>query len=150
MKRHFKENWHVGDDAGDMHRNLLGFAGTLAGNIMFAETHPAWMEDAECQLRYAQSAYHLIAVCEAAIASVPEDVAKEAKRVVAKCIRPLESLDDVNERVDALMDEFGSAAAKASADGGGVVEISGTVPADSEVGRVIRNLIETAMGGEGR
>lgn len=80
MKRHFEENPYVDEDLMNIAHHLRKSAANLSDNLHFMDAKPEKVEeDRKCTVNLACSAYTTIAACEAVLASVPEDVRKEAK-----------------------------------------------------------------------
>lgn len=148
MKRHFKENFYIGDSALELHQYLLNKSAFVADNIA-CELHDSKVREKPKYVRMlAESAYDLIAVCEAIIASTPDDVAKRAKDTVTKLVKPAKSVNDLKDKVDILREELvGDKGISVNKGGDGIVDISGSVSKDSELGRAIDSLFDTVFGG---
>lgn len=73
--RYFEDNIFSGGDLHDLHDTLHKSAGVVESNILFVLTNEAGDSDEVC---LCQSAYNVIAACEAIIAAFPDDVAAKA------------------------------------------------------------------------
>lgn len=75
--KYFEDNIINWCDLHDLHDHLHDAAGVAESNIVFILTHGHG--DGYCSdVNMCQSAYNVIAVCEAIIAAFPEDVAEKA------------------------------------------------------------------------
>lgn len=121
MDRHFDNTFYNGHDDEELHRFASRMSGIVLGNLVHRMTHDG-LDDSEAQT-LAASCYEAIAVMEAIIDTVPEDVARAARaRVESKHAK--------------LVDNP-------------TVEISVSASdADSQLAKAIGDLLESFMGGD--
>ena len=91
--RYFEDNIFSGGDLHDLHDTLHKSAGVVESNILFALTNEVSDGDGVC---LCQSAYNVIAACEAIIDKYPADVADKALANVRG------RMDKIQERKDGM------------------------------------------------
>lgn len=98
--RYFEENLYEGEDLHELHHDILNSVGTVAGNLFFHQFVGA-AATTDHRETLARSAYTLIGVCEAIIARVPENEARNALAKVRQQIRPIEE-GEADVAIDAI------------------------------------------------
>lgn len=99
--KYIEENKLEGAELKELHRNLIKSAGIVASNLFFHQVEGV-ADTTEHRETLARNAYALIAVCEAIIARVPEDEARNALADVQKQFKPVDE-DDVDDAIKVLL-----------------------------------------------
>lgn len=96
MKRHFDKTIYQGLDDGDLHHRIIDICPIPSDNLMFRAAYPdVYASDDDFPRVFARSCYEAIAVLEAALDTVPEEIAKRAKRDVRMLhLRDLERIEE--------------------------------------------------------
>lgn len=99
--KYIEENRLEGAELKELHRTLIKTSGTVTSNLFFHQVEDV-ADTNEHRETLARSAYALIAVCEAIIARVPEDEARNALADVQKQFKPVDE-DDVDDAIKVLL-----------------------------------------------
>lgn len=99
--KYIEENRLEGAELKELHRTLIKSAGIVASNLFFHQVEDV-ADTNEHRETFARSAYALIAVCEAIIARVPEDEARNALADVRKQFKPVDE-DGVDDAIKTLL-----------------------------------------------
>lgn len=89
MNKYFERNKYASNDYLDLHYTLTMAFGIVASNLFFQEAKDD-LESPEHRLKLAESAFKLIAVCEAIIDLVSEDEREKAFMHVKDGLRPID------------------------------------------------------------
>lgn len=99
--KYIEENRLEGAELKELHRSLIKTSGTVTSNLFFHQVEGV-ADTNEHRETLARSDYALIAVCEAIIARVPEDEARNALSDVRKQFKPVDE-DDVDDAIKTLL-----------------------------------------------
>ena len=99
--KYFEENKLEGAELKELHCTLIKTSGTVTSNLFFHQVEDV-ADTNEHRETLARSAYALIAVCEAVIARVPEDEARNALADVREQFKPVDE-DDVDDVIKTLL-----------------------------------------------
>lgn len=99
--KYFEENKLEGAELKELHSTLIETSGIVTNNLFFHQVEDV-ADTNEHRETLARSAYALIAVCEAIIARVPEDEARNALADVRKQSKPVDE-DDVDDAIKTLL-----------------------------------------------
>lgn len=99
--KYIEENRLEGAELKELHRSLIKTSGTVTSNLFFHQVEGV-ADTNEHRETLARSAYALIAVCEAIIARVPEEEARNALADVRKQFKPVDE-DDVDDAIKVLL-----------------------------------------------
>lgn len=99
--KYIEKNRLEGAELKELHRTLIKTSGIVTSNLFFHQVEDV-ADTNEHRETLAWSAYALIAVCEAIIARVPEDEARNALADVRKKFKPVYE-DDVDDAIKTLL-----------------------------------------------
>lgn len=99
--KYIEENKLEGAELKELHRSLIKTSGIVTSNLFFHQVEDV-ADTTEHREKLARSAYALIAVCEAIIARVPEEEARNALSGVQKRFKPVDE-DDVDDAIKTLL-----------------------------------------------
>lgn len=99
--KYFEENKLEGAELKELHCTLIKTSGIVTSNLFFQQVEDV-ADTTEHRETLARSAYALIAVCEAIIARVPQDEARNALADVREQFKPVDE-DDVDDAIKTLL-----------------------------------------------
>ena len=99
--KYFEENKLEGAEMKELHYTLIETSGIVTSNLFFHQVEDE-ADTNENREKLARSAYALIAVCEAIIARVPEEEARNALADVREQFKPVYE-DDVDDAIKTLL-----------------------------------------------
>lgn len=99
--KYIEENKLEGAELKELHRSFIKTSGIVTSNLFFHQVEDV-ADTTEHRETLARSAYALIAVCEAIIARVPEEEARNALSDVQKQFKPVDE-DDVDDAIKTLL-----------------------------------------------
>lgn len=99
--KYIEDNKLEGAELKELHRTLIKTSGTVTSNLFFHQVEDV-ADTTEHRETLARNAYALIAVCEAIIARVPEDEARNALADVREQFKPVDE-DDVDDAIKTLL-----------------------------------------------
>lgn len=99
--KYIEENRLEGAELKELHSTLIKISGIVTSTLFFHQVEDV-ADTNEHRETLARSAYALIAVCEAIIARVPEDEARNALADVRMQFKPVDE-DDVDDAIKTLL-----------------------------------------------
>lgn len=94
MKRYFKENKYAGYSLESLHNEIVKASGNVLSNLFFQAVEDEAAEEKH-KLILANSALSLIALCEAVLSRVPDDLVDESRDFIGSDVRERMGLDAV-------------------------------------------------------
>ncbi len=94
MKRYFKENKYTGYSLEKLHYEIVRESGNVLSNLFFQAVEDESAEEKH-ELILANSALALIALCEAVLSRVPDDLVDESRDFIGADVRWRIGFEDV-------------------------------------------------------